>query len=170
MNKFGARLDARNGKNETPAHICARRNPARRMSLAALRFLHDVAPNSFNILDANNQKPEDIAQMEKNQAELFFANLKKKKAEETEKILKAKNDLLKEETEVAKKCQDSFRKRVECRSRGPRLDVDWFGLDLVGFISPHRAVIRNVLQLQLANAARFVLSPALLISPNVITF
>lgn len=102
MHQFGGRLDARNGKNETSAHICAKRNPEDGTSPTALRFLHDVAPNSFQVLDANHQKPEDIAQKEENQARLFFANLKaEKNAEEVD-------DLLRQEHYVAKKCQDSL--------------------------------------------------------------
>jgi len=95
MHQFGGRLDVRNGKDETPAHICAKRNPEDRTSPTALKFLHDVAPKSFNMLDANNQKPEDIAQKEQNQARLFFANLR---AEE----------FLEQKHYVAKKCQDSL--------------------------------------------------------------
>ena len=102
MHQFGGRLDARNGKNETPAHICAKR-----ASPTALRFLHDVAPNSFQVLDANHQKPEDIAQKEENQARLFFSNLRaEENAEEAKRFLKQKNDLLEEEHEVANKCQE----------------------------------------------------------------
>ena len=112
MHQFGGRLDARNGKNETPAHICAKTNPANRTSPTALGFLYDVAPRSFQVLDANNQKPEDIAQKEKNQAaQLFFANLRAKiNAEEARHFLKQKDDILEEEMEMGKKWEDSFRK------------------------------------------------------------
>jgi len=107
LHQFGGRLDARNGKNETPAHICARKNPEDKTSPKALGFLYNVAPNSFNILDANNQKPEDIAQKENNEAQLFFANLRaQEKTKEVEQLLNEKSDLRKEEERVTEKCQE----------------------------------------------------------------
>ena len=109
MHQFGGRLDARNGKNETPAHICAKNNRRGKTSPTALRFLHDAAPKSFKMLDANHQKPEDIAQKEENQAQLFFANLRaEKNAEEAKRFSEQKDDLLKQEHNVSKKCQDSL--------------------------------------------------------------
>jgi len=128
IDEFGGRLDARDNNSQTPAHICAGRNGGKEAHPKSLKFLLTKVPHSFEVVDANGQKPADIADKEHNSAQYFFAKLRAdQKTEEAQQHLEAKNHLLQVEKEVADKCKDSIKTGWNAAAATPPekfLDVD----------------------------------------------
>lgn len=130
IHQFGGRLDGRNGKNETPAHLCANNNA----TLGALQYLYDMVPQSFEVLDSNQQTPEGIAKKERNDARIVFAKIEaEKRALKAQKLRDmadekakeadmqrrlAEKRALEQQVENAKKCQDRLLMDEICQCHG----------------------------------------------------
>jgi len=79
IERFQGRLGARDHGGNTPAHFCASdKNEMRAVRPEGLEFLYTHAKESFEQRDSMNHTPAEVAQEEKNPAQLFFLNVKAK--------------------------------------------------------------------------------------------
>mmetsp|Transcript_59338 Transcript_59338/g.138963 ORF Transcript_59338/g.138963 Transcript_59338/m.138963 type:complete len:895 (-) Transcript_59338:113-2797(-) len=88
--RLGGRMNATDNFGNTPAHICASDgDDGSKSHPQALEILYEVAPDSFEKRNMAGLRPEDIADDQKNMAQVFFAERKAKdSAEEADKSAK----------------------------------------------------------------------------------